>query len=69
MLSMPIKISKKERGQIKIYLAATAPPESKRKEGMFPIKNRLLSYYLIKCGVLEHNKIFETIKRRAKNED
>jgi hypothetical protein len=48
---------------MKIYLASSAPGnESKRKEGMLPIKQRLLSYYHIKIKTLENHLIFKVIQ-------
>jgi len=47
---------------MKIYLAASAPGnESSRKRGMLDIPKRLLSYFFIKEGIMENNKIFMVI--------
>lgn len=49
---------------MKIYLAATAPgnEHNGRMVGNVKVKNRLLSYYLIKYKKLETEKVFNWIK-------
>lgn len=52
---------------MKIYLAATAPGnEQHREHGMFVIKHRLLSYFLIVHKQFEADKIFKAIRRYNK---
>ena len=48
---------------MKIYLAATAPGNESQREGeMLSIPRRLLSYFLIRGGMMECNKVFKQIK-------
>lgn len=51
-----------------LYLAASAPGnEQHREEGMHLLKNRLLSYFLIKHKKFECDQIFKAIKKYNRN--